>query len=88
MSDDQIPVSDASGWCLIDSAPKDGRTIIVGNAAGAWVAKYEPVYQSGYRPKNPWFSLMLNLRHIGQYPSTIPTHWMPLPKPPAGGQQP
>ena len=69
-------------WMPIESAPKDGTPVSVGNGDGTWAAKYEPVYQSGYRPENPWFSLFLNHRHIGQYPSLVPTHWMPLPEPP------
>jgi len=66
-------------WQPIESAPQDGSVILASNALGVWMAKYEPVYQSGFRPENPWFSLLLNHRHMGPYPSTKPTHWMPLP---------
>lgn len=64
----------------IETAPRDGTTLLVGNHLGWWIAKYEAVYQSGYRPENPWFSLMLNCSHMGRYPSLVPTHWMPLPE--------
>ena len=72
-------------WKPIETAPKDGSYIIVCNeeAGVSWVAKYHPVYTSGYRPENPWSSMMLNLWHAKKrYPSTVPAHWMPLPAPP------
>lgn len=75
----------APGWRPIESALTDGTPILVANEErdGAWIARYEPVYQSGYRPENPWFSLMLNMRwHVHNWASTVPTHWMPLPSPP------
>ena len=60
------------GWLPIESAPKDGSWIFVGNESGAWIAAYEPIYTSGYRPKNPWASKMLNhdgLRQIQRGPA-------------------
>lgn len=74
-----------SEWKPIESAPGDGSYILVANSHGAWIAKWHPVFQSGYRPSNPWASLMLNHDHIdkpGRYDH--PTHWMPLPPPPEG----
>lgn len=69
-------------WQPIETAPKDGTYILVGNRYGAWVATYLDRFQSGYTPQNPWSSMMLNHRHMErrdrQY-STFPTHWMPLP---------
>ena len=66
-------------WQPIDTAPKDGRLILVGNA-GVWVACYDAIFPSGYRPSNPWRSMLLNHDHIRRNHSLEPTHWMPLPK--------
>ena len=71
----------AQKWRSMESAPKDGTAILLGNAGGSWIARYEPVYQSGYRPENPWFSLMLNRDYMKRNYAP-PTHWMPLPLPP------
>ena len=72
-------------WQPIETAPKDGSWLLVSNAEkdGAWIARYYEFYPSGYKPDNPWFSLMLN--HDGlpnPRGSSFPTHWMPLPEPP------
>jgi hypothetical protein len=70
-------------WQPIETAPKDDDTLIlVANEEGVWVAKYRPVYQSGFKPSNPWSSMLLNHDHIKFHKSHAPTHWMPLPKPP------
>lgn len=71
-------------WQPIDTAPKDGTPVLVSNAerGGAWIAYYLPVYPSGYKPDNPWSSLMLNMRwHGTKWASTEPTHWQPIPAP-------
>lgn len=70
-------------WQPIESAPKDGTYILLGSADGSWIARNYPVYQSGYRPDNPWQSMMLNHEHMGRYPKAKPTHWMPLPPAPS-----
>ncbi len=70
------------GWMPIETAPKDGTYILLGSADGSWIARNYPVYQSGYRPDNPWQSMMLNHEHMGRYPKAKPTHWMPLPAAP------
>ena len=69
-------------WQPIDTAPKDGRLILVGNETGVWVACYDAIFPSGYRPSNPWRSMLLNHDHIRRNHSLEPTHWMPLPKAP------
>jgi len=72
-------------WQPIETAPKDGRYLMVGNKDGVWIASYSAQFQSGYKPDNPWISLMLNHRHIEKVNrnySCVPTHWMPLPTPP------
>lgn len=73
-------------WRTIETVPKDGTRIMLANRHGIWMAEYCPVYPSGYRPDDPWFSVMLNHDHIqrtGRHDK--PTHWMPLPEPPEVG---
>lgn len=69
-------------WQPIDTAPKDGTPVLVCNSerGGAWIAYYVSVYPSGYKPEDPWSSLMLNMRwHDTKWASTVPTHWQPIP---------
>ena len=68
-------------WKSIETAPKDGTAILLGSRGGSWIGKWLPVYVSGYRPENPWSSLMLNHDHMGEK-LCKPTHWMHLPPPP------
>jgi hypothetical protein len=70
-------------WHDISTAPKDGTVVLVCNEWGTWAAKYEEYCQSGFRPENPWFVMMLNMKHMSNAPNYRPTHWMPLPSPPA-----
>ena len=74
--------ADALEWRDMASAPKDGTYILVANRHGAWIAKWKPVFQSGFRPSNPWASMMLNHDHI-EKPGRFdhPTHWRPLDAP-------
>ena len=70
-------------WQPIETAPKDvDALILVANTDGVWAAKYQPIYQSGFIPENPWSSMLINHDHITVRESDKPTHWMPLPKPP------
>ena len=69
-------------WQTMETAPKDGRLILVGHEAGVWVACYDAIFPSGYKPSNPWRSMLLNHDHIRRNHSLEPTHWMPLPKAP------
>lgn len=68
-------------WKNIESAPKDGSVIMLKNNSGAWVGYYNPVYQSGFVPKNPWQSLMLNHAYMDHGPafSFIPDQWAEMP---------
>lgn len=75
----------AEGWRPIETAPKDGALIVLGARNGVWLGKYVPVYQSGYRPENPWSSMLLNHDHMAER-YTQPTHWMPLPPPPTSAE--
>lgn len=78
-----IALMRGQSWQDIETAPKDGTYVLVANSHGSWIAKWHPVYQSGYRPSNPWASMMLNHDHI-QKPGRFdkPTHWQPIPAPP------
>ena len=71
----------APQWQPIETAPRDGTAILLGSRGGSWIGKWLPVYASGYRPDNPWSSLMLNHDHMGEK-WCKPTHWMPLPAAP------
>ena len=74
-------ISEPSGWMPIETAPKDGTLIVLGARNGVWLGKYLPLYGSGYKPENPWSSMLLNHDHMAER-YTRPTHWMPLPPPP------
>ena len=67
------PTAQAEGWRPISTAPKDGALIVLGARNGVWLGKYLPVYQSGYRPDNPWASMLLNHNHMAER-YTRPTH--------------
>jgi hypothetical protein len=69
-------------WQPIETAPKDGIRIILGNRYGTWMGEFCDTYQSGYKPQNPWQSVLLNHDHISKQRSYFPTHWMPLPAAP------
>lgn len=79
-------VSAGAGWQPIETAPKDGKPVMLGSVDGSWVGKWSPVYPSGYAPENPWFSLMLNHDHTGGRRGK-PTHWMHLPAAPGSEQK-
>ena len=74
-------ISEPSGWMPIETAPKDGTLIVLGARNGVWLGKYLPLYGSGYKPENPWSSMLLNHDHMAER-YTRPTHWMKLPEAP------
>lgn len=70
-------------WRPIETAPKNGTRIMLGNAHGVWIAEWRPVCGSGYVPDDPWFSVMLNRNHIDRaVRHEKATRWKPLPLPP------
>ena len=73
--------AEREAWKPIETAPRDGTVILLGSRGGCWIGKWLQIYGSGYRPENPWSSLMLNHNHMGEK-WMQPTHWMPLPQPP------
>ncbi len=78
--------SSAQEWQPIETAPMDGTRIVLGNEYGCWIGEFHPVYQSGFKPDNPWQSMMLNHNHI-KNGDLFPTHWMPLPAAPNHKEQ-
>lgn len=78
-------------WQPIETAPKGGVVshVLLANAGGIWIAKWQPVAISGYRFDQPWQSCMLNHYHIDSVNRYMPpTHWMPLPAGATGEQRP
>lgn len=68
---------DQMGWQTIDTAPKDGSHIMVFNQYCILIAAYD---EPNYEDDPCWIDLG------SSYPiEPIPTHWMPLPQPPADG---
>lgn len=61
------------GWQPIETAPKDGSTIVVW-AGSVGLAKYVDRYQSGY-PKRDFVNMGLSAW------KTQPTHWRPTAAP-------
>ena len=66
-------------WLPIDSAPKDGTTIILGTASGH-VAFGKWLDNS--RTAHPWQGWSTNIGPFGENARYPITHWMPLPDPP------
>lgn len=71
-----------AGWQPIETAPKDGTVILACDEwGGMFVVKW-----TACGPKGQW-----DLTEVGSYatdawPSSDPTHWMPLPPPPVQGE--
>lgn len=62
-----------SGWLPIETAPKDGAEILVYTRSECfYVVAYDDIFSAPWRVRN---DEGLN--------EAVPTHWMPLPKPPA-----
>lgn len=86
-------VAESQQWQPIETAPKDGRTLLLGcfNSHGKWrtmrgewmseeyIAEYweEP---DGVEPG--WFETAVEAEDIPNCWRIEPTHWMPLPAPP------
>lgn len=64
-----------SHWQLIETAPKDGSTMLLWSAK----ARYKPVVGKWVESWKSWQS------QPGAW-TVNPTHWMPLPEPPASGE--
>lgn len=91
-----MPVQAEPQWQGIESAPRDGEGILLTD--GKWV-HYGWWRVDGYRGPHPW--AMIDSHDMtpngccdreepewilpNGWNETGPTHWMPLPTPPAGG---
>jgi len=67
---------EAGGWQPIETAPKDGTDILVLNKEGVFEA---------YKDRGLWFHLVSDYHGCGCCSGDFekPSHWMPLPPPPA-----
>lgn len=65
-------------WKTIDSAPKDGALVLIGNPEWdvVWQASFREMGTAGSYKWQGW--TRFNSYDLG----LIPTHWMPLPEPP------
>ncbi len=80
------------GWMPIETAPKDGRPILLFGdcrvTSGNWSAPSETpriIYQDGFAPDTEWdeWEPYWESWDGGFTEEHPPTHWMPLPPPPA-----
>lgn len=80
-------ISALCDWQPIETAPRDGSYIILGNSCGTWIGHYCATSPGGYVFENPWATMMLNHRHMEKFSSSVPTHWKPLPPAPYTGEK-
>ncbi len=81
----QATVRPVREWQPIETAPKDGRTVIVNCREGRFAAYYYPYYAEGgmgYEGGDGWSESLSGEQVMTSYGS--PTHWMPLPDAPNG----
>jgi hypothetical protein len=67
-----------SEWQPIETAPKDGRMILVWRDSGVHLMRWKAIGEHGF-----WDEWHVKLKHL----SSHPTHWMPLPDPPSSAPQ-
>lgn len=85
----QTPLS--AGWQDISTAPKDGQDVLIWNAEGAEIARWYPLEEDGSdQPGHDegWIGTFAFPGRSWGYrlrsePQGQPSHWMPLPGPPA-----
>lgn len=84
---------EAQAWQPIETAPKDGRTILLGrrNSLGNWrtmrgqwmSAEYIAEYWDDPDDAKPgWFETAVEADDLPNCWGVLPTHWMPLPAAP------
>ena len=82
-----------SEWQQIETAPKTGRTILLGylNSNGYWRTlrgqwfSQEAINEDWEEPEDfeaGWYETSVEADEVPNCWGTEPTHWMPLPKPP------
>jgi hypothetical protein len=76
-------VAEARGWQPIETAPRDGRNVLVFEPGGTYPSGYSfpatvgtAYWWNGDGVNHPGWNGPIN-------PRGFPTHWMPLPDPPA-----
>ncbi len=75
----------AHGWRSMESAPKDGRRILIWDGEATYAARWETKFSvdaKGYRAA--WTDdavVSFGMEETAEYK---PTAWMPLPEPPKG----
>lgn len=69
-------------WLPIESAPKNGREIILGEPGDSYAGFYSTVEnrRSWANPDGNWFAEMDRGNEYCAKPQS-PTHWQPLPEP-------
>lgn len=85
-------VATETGWPDIESAPKDGRTILLGyyNSAGHWrtlrgqwfMDEQIAEWENGGDFEAGWYETSVENDDLPNVWPTNPTHWMLLPSPP------
>jgi hypothetical protein len=67
---ENLPISDVTQWVAVDEKlPEDSEWILLANVDDQWVDRGEMTVTG------KWYNGECEI---------IPTHWMPLPKPPCG----
>ena len=64
-------------WQPIETAPKDGKNILISNDRGMFVAAFDADWDL-----DGWWLVSDGKDHERPLRGNDPTHWMPLPKPP------
>ena len=73
-----------SGWQPIETAPKDGTTILIYRRMPPWHVRGSAYWFIGSDGSCGWISrgLVAHGRSPGELGLSEPTHWMPLESPP------
>lgn len=82
-----MPASGRDAWQPIDAAPKDGTTIIIGRWMDPWGFVRGLGYYVSHRGIEGWIAHSPFSDPPGVLGLATPTHWMPLPSPPAKSQE-
>ena len=73
-------------WQPIETAPKDGSLVLLYRPDAYDWGKVTPgkweTQQYSKKPK-PYWDIWLKIGGISESRAWVPTHWMPLPEPPA-----
>ncbi len=64
-------------WQPIETAPKEKKLLFYN----------PPCYRQGH-PKQQTHGAVIRVGYVGDWPNRKPTHWMPLPEPPAAVASP